>query len=412
MHDIAPIIAFNISDDYERRRRQKLPDTLTIAAFIASIVLGQAMLSASLLAMRARYREVYLPFALFFVALSMSELSSIMEAPALQTLPRQVLHLVAAASFPTDLLLLPAFWFYVRALTAERELVWSRQDLIHFIPAIVGLITFAMIVLTPDADRTALFDTGRDRSSTLQTGLFFLIIGLYVTWLCQWIFYALTILRRLVTYRTRLKTLFASTDHLELRWVGWLGILILVNWAWVVTVFIVDSFTAMTAVEEPWLSLLDLALVWTLSVWGLRQTPGLAAEIAEAEKVEIARSRYEKSSLDEAQITRLAAKIEGAMQDDKLYRDPGLSLSRLAKEIGARPNYVSQTLNMRLEATFFDYVNKWRVEDAKAQLEASSDTVLSIAYDVGFNTRSSFYTAFKRFAGATPSVWRKIHSGQ
>jgi len=392
VHDIAPIIAFNTSDDYERRRRQKLPDTLTIAAFIASIVLGQAMLSASLLAVRARYREVYLPFALFFVALSMSGLSSIMEAPALQTLPRQVLHLVAAASFPTDLLLLPAFWFYVRALTAERELVWSRQDLIHFIPAIVGLITFAMIVLTPDADRTALFDTGRDRSSTLQTGLFFLIIGLYVTWLCQWIFYALTILRRLVTYRTRLKTLFASTDHLELRWVGWL--------------------TAMTAVEEPWLSLLDLALVWTLSVWGLRQTPGLAAEIAEAEKVEIARSRYEKSSLDEAQITRLAAKIEGAMQDDKLYRDPGLSLSRLAKEIGARPNYVSQTLNMRLEATFFDYVNKWRVEDAKAQLEASSDTVLSIAYDVGFNTRSSFYTAFKRFAGATPSVWRKIHSGQ
>jgi len=386
-----------------------LPDALTLAAFISAILLGQALLSASVLASRSQHRRVYLPLALFFVALSISGLSSITDAPALQALPGPVLHLTAAVSFPTDLLLLPAFWFYVRALTAEREQVWVKRDLVHLIPAAVGLMIFVIVVFTPDVDRIALFDTGRDRDSGLQTVLFFLIIGLYITWLCQWIFYALTILKRLVTYRARLKSLFASTDQLELGWIGWLGTLILVNWAWVVVVFAMDSFTNMTVIEEPWLSLLDLALVWTLSVWGLRQTPGLAVEIAKTEMVEAAASRYEKSSLGEEQITRLAEKVERIMRDDKLYRDPNLSLSRLAKEIGARPNYVSQTLNMRLQANFFDYVNKWRVEDAKGQLEVTSDTVLSIAFDVGFNSRSSFYSAFKRFAAVTPSAWRKIH---
>lgn len=384
-----------------------MPEELTLAAFIAATVLGQAMLSASLLLARVRHREVYRPLALFFLALSVSGLSPIVDAPSLQTLPTPVLHLVTASSFPTDLVLLPAFWFYVRALTAEREPVWSRLDLIHFIPAALGLTTFIAIVFAPEADRSALFDTGRDRSSLLQTGLFFVIIGLYIAWLSQWVFYALTILRRLITYRARLKTLFASTDERELRWVGWIGVLLLLNWSWVVVVFVFDSFTTVTVVEEPWLSLLDLALVWTLSVWGLRQKPYLVQEISETEKVDSAAPRYENSSLGEEQITRLAEKIETAMLEDKLYRDPDLSLSRLAKKIGARPNYVSQTLNMRLELTFFDYINKWRVEDAKAQLETSSDTVLSIAYDVGFNTRSSFYAAFKRFTGTTPSAWRK-----
>lgn len=385
-------------------------DALTLAAFVSAITLGQSALSASVLVSRVRHRQVYLPLALFFVALSISGASAVLEAPVFQSVPRYIPHLMAGLSFPTDLLLLPMFWFYVRAMTTERASIWARIDLLHLLPAVIGLLIFLLLLYASNADRVALFETGRDRTSTLQTTLFFLIIGLYVTWLCQWLLYSVMILRRLIVYRARLKELFASKEHLELGWIGWLGVLILIDWAWVAAVFILEAFTNITPIEEPWLSLLDLALVWTIAIWGLRQVPGLAAEVAATEAVERTNAKYEKSALGDDQIARLAEKIEAAMREDQLYRDLNLSLSVLAKHIGARPNYVSQTLNTKLDATFFDYVNRWRIEDAQSRLTSSTDTVLEIAFAVGFNTRSSFYTAFRRHCGMTPSAWRKTNS--
>ena len=386
------------------------PDALTLATFFSTITLGQTLLSASLLGLRVSHRQVYLPLAVCFLAMSISGMSAIVDAPLFQTLPRSIPHLMTGASFPADVLILPMFWFYVRNMTAERAELWNRRDLVHFIPAIVGLIILIMLVFTPETDRVALFDSGRDQNSLLQAILFFLIVGLYIAWLCQWLFYALAILKRLVAYKARLKELFASTEHLELGWIGWIGVLILVDWLWVAVVFLIEAFTDITPFEEPWLSLLDMALVWTLSIWGLRQAPGLAVEANAVEQIEQAGQKYQKSALGEEQITRLADKIEAAMRDEHLYRNPDLSLSVLASHISARPNYVSQTLNAKLGASFFDYVNEWRVKDAQARLNTSTNTVLEIAFAVGFNTRSSFYTAFKRYAGTTPTAWRKTHT--
>ncbi|XHE53897.1 AraC family transcriptional regulator (plasmid) [Phaeobacter sp. BS34] len=94
------------------------------------------------------------------------------------------------------------------------------------------------------------------------------------------------------------------------------------------------------------------------------------------------------------------------MTKDMLYRDPNLSLWDLAKHISVTSNYVSQTLNMTLQSNFFDYVNKWRIQDAVKQLHDTDETILVIAHDVGFNSRSSFYNAFKREMNTTPSALR------
>ena len=64
-------------------------------------------------------------------------------------------------------------------------------------------------------------------------------------------------------------------------------------------------------------------------------------------------------------------------------------------------------MNESIGMNFFDYVNKYRVEMAKHQLQHSSDTVIDIAMNVGFNAKSSFYTAFKKVAQQTPSQYRK-----
>ena len=95
------------------------------------------------------------------------------------------------------------------------------------------------------------------------------------------------------------------------------------------------------------------------------------------------------------------------MSKDLLYRDPNLSLWDLAKHIGVTSHYVSQSLNTHLGQSFFELVNGWRIKDAITQLTTTDATILVITYDVGFNSRSAFYKAFKRETGKTPTDLRK-----
>ena len=84
-------------------------------------------------------------------------------------------------------------------------------------------------------------------------------------------------------------------------------------------------------------------------------------------------------------------------------------MSVLAKHIKELPSYVTQTLNIEIGESFFDYINSWRIDYASEALIKTDETVLDIAVDAGFNSRSSFYKAFKNIKGCTPSEYRKRH---
>jgi AraC-like DNA-binding protein len=75
------------------------------------------------------------------------------------------------------------------------------------------------------------------------------------------------------------------------------------------------------------------------------------------------------------------------------------------------PTYqVSQLLNTKLNRKFFDFINQYRINEAKRILsgpEGKVKNIMQIAYDVGFNSKSSFNTAFKKFAGTSPSKFKK-----
>jgi AraC-like DNA-binding protein len=113
--------------------------------------------------------------------------------------------------------------------------------------------------------------------------------------------------------------------------------------------------------------------------------------------------KYEKSALDTNRAARISGKLQTAMERDQLFRDPNLSLMTLSKHIGVSTNYVSQSLNEHLGVSFFDFVNGWRVEASKPMILNAGQPITVIAYEVGFISRSSFYTAFKKNTGLTPS---------
>lgn len=109
----------------------------------------------------------------------------------------------------------------------------------------------------------------------------------------------------------------------------------------------------------------------------------------------------------------LAALIQQAMEAEKYYLRPTLSLREFASALDKDPNLVSFILNTHLEKSFYEFVNTYRIEAIKtrlAQNDAVQFTLLAIALDCGFNSKTSFNRVFKEMTGFTPTQYLKKQS--
>ena len=123
---------------------------------------------------------------------------------------------------------------------------------------------------------------------------------------------------------------------------------------------------------------------------------------------EVTTKSYEKSLLDGINVEKVINKLDNIMIEQKYYADEDLTIKQLAREVNITPHQLSQLLNERLNVNFNTFVNKFRVDEAiKMLLDEQKRSVLSIAYAVGFNSKSSFYEAFSKFTQKTPHKFRK-----
>ena len=119
--------------------------------------------------------------------------------------------------------------------------------------------------------------------------------------------------------------------------------------------------------------------------------------------------KYAKSGLTEARMRSYMQALNRIMRREEAYLDPELTLPLLAERVGCSVNHLSQVINAGFGMSFFDYVNKHRVKRAKRILRNLDHhaAVLKVAYSVGFNSNSAFYTAFKKRVGMTPAQFRQ-----
>ncbi len=110
----------------------------------------------------------------------------------------------------------------------------------------------------------------------------------------------------------------------------------------------------------------------------------------------------------------LAQKIRKIMENDKLYKDPDLTLNKFSDAVKSQSYLVSLVINEKFNMSFPELINTYRIEEAKSRLKSREDqhlSVESIAYDSGFNSISSFYSSFKKLCYTTPADYRKEHTG-
>lgn len=392
-----------------------------ILELISTATIAIALFGITFCLMQKQYQRVNRSFAAFLFVVALNNLPDAF-VRLVDLIPGSTVPAITFAIWLCSALsLAPFLWIYVYTLTstAQRR---PKHIYRHLVLPTAGVLIGLLLVFAPDGVKFVLSTDG-----TLPTSGWpvFLVISVSVLQLAlypQLAVYLYLIVRRLLNYRRRLRDVYASTEEHELRWIYVIGALGLLFW-------IAQSLILMIALDPSFLqipiavlSIFGLALFAATTLWGLRQRPplmpavenvsGTDARVAQEQNqpTETVTGKYGKSALSAEASSRLARKLRGAMEIDHLHRDPNLSLWALARHIGASPNYISQTLNEVLGESFFDFVNRYRVDEAMQLLATTNDTVLTITYDVGFNARSSFYNAFKRVTGQTPTSYRKTMS--
>ena len=297
----------------------------------------------------------------------------------------------------------PAFYHYVIAKTSSSlstRISWWDLAL----PLIGGAVCIGYWLL-PLPDRETMFISGDLPPGFLPSALALLTFGLIVLWLGVSFAYLVAILRRLARYRAQLRQLYSDAEERDLRWIDVMMVLLVLIWATGAGFLADENFAdGRLLVAELFLGLIGAGLL-VLNIFA--PTTQMGPNIAVEETVPDL--KYARSALTSAHAAKLATRIEAAMQKDKLYLDPSLSLQKLSQHVGALPNQVSQTLNQEIGASFFDYVARWRIEASKPLIMAGQESVLAVALDVGFNSRSTFYKAFNRETGMTPKSYRAFH---
>ncbi|WP_147678693.1 helix-turn-helix domain-containing protein [Algibacter pacificus] len=120
--------------------------------------------------------------------------------------------------------------------------------------------------------------------------------------------------------------------------------------------------------------------------------------------------KYKQALLDTHEIEKYSKELEQIMVDYKLYLNPDLALKDLASYLELPANYVSQLLNQGFDKNFSEYVNTFRIKEFKERVvleENKGLTIMAVAYDSGFNSKTVFNTFFKKTEGITPNTFLK-----
>ena len=121
--------------------------------------------------------------------------------------------------------------------------------------------------------------------------------------------------------------------------------------------------------------------------------------------------RYERSKIQGLNVESILDELARLMEEERLYMDEELKLPKLAEELNVTSHQLSQILNEKLGKSFHQFINEHRIVEAKRMLVDEPDrSVLSIAYAVGFNSKSSFHKAFLNSTGITPTKYRANYS--
>lgn len=373
-----------------------------ILLFVSGIGITQAVLLAVLLVFYPKSdRSVNIFLALFIAAVTVPMLMAVV--------PYLFSWQVIIFLEPFTLLGGPLLLLYVRSF---KEVITWKKALPHLAMFLL-FIPLAFIVYSEVGSKYPPSDV----VPPAATKSLWSIIPVTIRLLQRVVYYFLA-RRSLILYRRSIRHLFSETSRISLDWVKWLvnGYLFIVfttiimyslilkypeyfNW-WVLSNgLIVSVYIYMATIKG----------LTQPTIWQIR--PEVPKEKLEEEMqaaVQIEKIKVKPSPSD-SRVEEISNRIYTAMEKDKIYQEPELTLQHLADRLALPAYQVSQAINEGLKRNFYDLVNGFRVEEAKRLLmdpRNKNYTILSVGFEAGFNSKTTFNTVFKKFTGLTPTDFR------
>ena len=303
----------------------------------------------------------------------------------------------------------PFLWFYTNSLVVGKRSITIR-DLWHLLPFFI----FALLqIVFPDQFFFPSVDAPPPSLLERMHGMSILLSLLWYSGRVLWLLKQHT--------RNVLDHFSSLPIQVTLRWLQWLTIGFIIAY--------------MLPFSAPLLNLPQLfhfhgfaftSFIFVLSFFGLKQPLVFQGsdtqDINEAFSIEQSSQedekpveenqgqKYERSGLTEERAQEYLRRLEDFMQSEKPYFEADLTIEKLARQLHVPRHYLTQVLNEQLGKNFYLYINEYRVKEVKQRLlEPGSAhlTLLAIAYESGFNSKSTFNTVFKKLTNMTPSQFRK-----
>lgn len=305
----------------------------------------------------------------------------------------------------------PIFYIYAR-LISSADNSFNPKYYFHFIPFVLVVIYGIVFVYFRSTEfKLTLID---NESVSAVPGL--QIIN-YLKPL-HGIIYVLLTIKVLRGYNKNIKSSYSNIEKINLNWLRHLTIGLTVIWSIVVLSYLANILSERTVKLDHWIYMAASVLIYSIGYLSLLQPQifGAVNQIPEEkadDKLKLHSDEgisYQRSGLSDNDAQSYLKKLEQVMERDKPYLNSELTLRELAESLSMSTHNLSEILNTRLNKNFYDFINHYRVEEVKRRLsdnESKNYSLIAIAFDSGFNSKSAFNTIFKKLTGTTPSQYRK-----
>lgn len=316
-------------------------------------------------------------------------------------------HLLSASFISLLLLHGPFLYLYISALIKE-GFKFSYRQLFHFVPFVLFNLFLAGSLFFPElSERIRLDHTSEAHNTPLVFNLF-----LAITVLSGPVYFirSINLFKKL---DIDIFNNFSTSDNIKLDWLRKLVYLFGSIWtvlmAFIVIHHVFSMFSWYFCTDGLFLSLSVFIIL--LGYFGLRQKeifihyPDIKAPYVTESK-----PKYSGVLLSEKESEMYLSKLMQFMNEEKPYLNPELSLPELAQKLQIPSHHLSRVINEKTGLNFFDFVNKYRIEEVKLKIvspEFNNLSILGIAFDSGFNSKSAFNRVFKKATGITPSDYKE-----
>jgi AraC-like DNA-binding protein len=302
--------------------------------------------------------------------------------------------ILTALSQPLELGIVILFFSYCKSLVGinktEKQLLWAKR--------LSFLIAFGWLFFTLSFHWF---------SPNQVEGEFHAYVSLFVQFIVR-IWYVLLpviLLSHMRHNRTWKAFLFTSLQERE-AWVRLNAFVVIIHGLFRVAAVLFASSDIVSIVR--WIDLALFTIISYLFTYLFISAP--ESIYSELKKGRFRGGSDKKTRFSQEEIQNFSQRLDALMQKEKLYLDSELNLNDLSERMALSVHQLSELINQGHDLNFNDYINQFRVEEFKnllLQNRFANDTLLAIAFEAGFNSKTTFNTSFKKFTGLTPSQYKR-----